>query len=109
MTEWVEVGTTADLRAARNKLVVTVGDTDILVLGHEDAVYAFANKCAHRDRELHKGVVLNGRLICPGHQWAFALGTGWEAIKETCQPVYDVQVTDDRISVSREPRPGCNA
>lgn len=107
MTEWVDVGSLADLKAARNKLVVTVDETDVLVLGHEGSVYAFANKCVHRDRELHKGVVLNGKLVCPGHQWAFVLDTGWEAIKETCQPTFPVQVVDDRIEVGRSPRPDC--
>lgn len=105
MSEWVPVGSVAQLTSSRQRMVVTVGDTDVLVLGHEGEVYAFANKCIHRDRELHKGVILNGKLVCPGHQWAFVLGTGWEAVKETCQPTYDVRIVDDQIEVSAEPRP----
>ena len=35
----------------------------------------------------------------PGHQWAFALDSGWEAIKEECQPTHPVRVADDLVHV----------
>jgi ketosteroid isomerase-like protein len=37
--------------------------------------------------------------VCPGHQWAFALDTGWEAVKEACQPTFPVRLTDDLVEV----------
>ncbi len=55
------------------KVVVDVDGREMLVLAHDGAFYAFDNICIHRERELAKGVVLNGKLVCPGHQWAFAL------------------------------------
>ena len=53
------------------------GRPQVLVLWHGNSVYAFQNICIHQERELVKGVILNNRLICAGHQWAFELGTGW--------------------------------
>jgi nitrite reductase (NADH) small subunit len=32
-------------------------------------------------------------LVCPGHQWSFDLRTGWESVKEQCQPTYTVRIT----------------
>lgn len=101
--QWRDVAALADL-VAKKKLVVDVDDTPVLLLWHQEAPYAFANLCIHRDRELSKGVILKDKLVCPGHQWAFALGTGWESIKHECQPTYAVRVTGERIELDPTPR-----
>jgi nitrite reductase/ring-hydroxylating ferredoxin subunit len=93
---WLDVGGYDELRR-RRKLVVHHGEEEILVLVHDGGLYAFVNHCIHRQRELAKGVVLNGRLICPGHQWAFELGTGWESTKGECQPTFEVKVSEGRV------------
>jgi nitrite reductase (NADH) small subunit len=95
---WIDVGTAADV-AKRKKVVLEAGGRQVLVLAHDGAFYAFDNICIHRQRELSRGVILNGRLICPGHQWAFELGTGWESIKQECQPTYAVRVDGDVVQV----------
>lgn len=95
---WVTAGDARALAKAK-RTVVEVDGHQVLVLAHDGGFYAFANRCIHRDRELAKGVVLNGKLVCPGHQWAFALDTGWEAIKEQCQPVYPVRLVDGIVEV----------
>jgi nitrite reductase (NADH) small subunit len=111
MSEWLTVGTLAELTKAKKKVVTLVDERQILVLVHEGNLYAFDNICVHRDRELHKGVILNGKLVCPGHQWAFALDTGWESIKELCQPTYTVELVGDEVRVdtaSRTAQTGCS-
>jgi nitrite reductase (NADH) small subunit len=42
--------------------------------------------------------------VCPGHQWAFDLQTGWEAIKQECQPTYRVRVDGDVVQVDAASR-----
>ncbi len=101
---WIEVGALAELQR-RRKQVVNVGDTPVVVLWHDDAAYAFQNICIHQQRELVKGVILNNRLVCAGHQWAFELGTGWCRERERSQPVYETRVERDIVYVSSEPRP----
>lgn len=96
--EWVDVVGVDEL-LKRRKLVHLDGDRQILVLAHEGEVHAFDNICIHRERELHRGVILNGKLVCPGHQWAFALGTGVESVRERCQPTYAVRVIDGVVQV----------
>lgn len=97
---WFVVGRAADVEK-RKKVVVDVDGLQILVLAHDGRFFAFDNICIHRERELSKGVILNGKLVCPGHQWAFALDSGWEAIKQVCQPVHAVRVVGDDVVVCR--------
>jgi nitrite reductase (NADH) small subunit len=100
---WLDVGPAADI-ARRRKVVVEHGASQILVLAHDGDFYAFENICIHRQRELARGVVLNGRIVCPGHQWAFDLRTGWESIKQECQPTYRVRVEGDVVQVDTASR-----
>jgi nitrite reductase (NADH) small subunit len=91
----------ADLKEVtrRRKKVVTVDGEDIALFIVGDKVYALHDTCIHQQRSLSKGVLLNGRVICPGHQWAFDLETGWEKDQEECQPTYEVKVEDDAVHV----------
>jgi nitrite reductase (NADH) small subunit len=100
---WLQVGPTADI-ARRKRVVVDNGDTPIVVIAHEGNFYALDNICIHKQRELVKGVVLKDRIVCPGHQWSFELGTGWEAKMGRCQPIYDVKVEDGMVSVDAASR-----
>lgn len=95
---WVTAGDADALTRAR-KTVIDVDGYEVFVLAHDGNLYAFQNRCIHKQRELAKGVVLNGKLVCPGHQWAFALDSGYEAIKEECQPTFAVRVVDGMVEV----------
>lgn len=98
MSLWMDIAGVDELRR-RRKVVVRHDDVDILVLLHDGVPYAFDNTCIHKGRGLDKGVILNGRLVCPGHQWSFDLGTGCEAVKGECQPTFEVKIEDDRVLV----------
>lgn len=98
---WVEAGPVDEVRRAR-KTVVDVDGTPVVVVWHEGELYALANTCIHKQRELAKGVVLHGRLVCPGHQWAFDLASGWCRERERCQPTYPVKVEGDVVWVGSE-------
>lgn len=95
---WIEVGPIEDV-TKRKRVVVEHDGEEILVYTHAGVVHAMANRCIHRDRELVKGVVLRDKLVCPGHQWAFDIGTGWESVKQECQPVFTVEVHEGIVRV----------
>jgi nitrite reductase/ring-hydroxylating ferredoxin subunit len=100
VTQWHEVAKLRDLEA-RKKLAVPVGDTVIALFSIKGAVYALADTCVHEQRQLSKGAVLFGKVVCPGHQWKFDPATGEADGQDRCQPVYPVRVDDDGvISVS---------
>ena len=95
---WVAAGDVATITRSR-KTVIDVDGYEVFVLAHDGNLYAFQNRCIHKQRELARGVVLNGKLVCPGHQWAFELESGYEAIKEECQPMFPVRVVDGIVEV----------
>lgn len=99
---WVEVGTLKELARARKK-VVDAGERQIVVLWHGDRPYALDNICIHQKRELAKGVILNGRIVCPGHQWAYELETGYCKERDRCQPVHPVRIENETVFVDSEP------
>jgi nitrite reductase (NADH) small subunit len=99
---WVEVASRAELEKARKK-VVSADGFDLVLVWHDGQAYAMENICIHKGRELVDGVILNGRLVCPGHQWAYELGTGWCRERERCQPSFPVRVDGDAVLVETEP------
>ena len=73
--EWVKVADIEELIRRRKKMVSVDGE-DIALFLDGDNVYALNDVCIHKQRSLSKGTLLNGRVICPGHQWAYNLETG---------------------------------
>ena len=96
--DWVRVGTIKELQRRRTLVVARLGD-DIVVGWHDDRPFAMANICVHRERELVRGMIFQGRLVCPGHQWGFDLQTGFCTERERSQPVYATRVVDDVVYV----------
>jgi nitrite reductase (NADH) small subunit len=103
MAEWVRVAELSEL-TRRKKKQVTIGDQVIALFFVNDHVYALHDVCIHKQRSLSKGTLFHGRVICPGHQWAYDPATGWEPDQQRCQPTYDVRVDDGVIYVDPEPR-----
>jgi nitrite reductase (NADH) small subunit len=106
--EWIAVATTKDL-ARRRKLRVDVNGVPVALFQADGQVYAFADTCIHQERSLAKGTLLHGRVICPGHQWAFELDDGYEESQDRYQPTYSVRVEEDTIYVDPTPRVGSSA
>lgn len=93
MGEWVRCADLAELARSKKKQVVVGGEAIALFLIN-GTVFALHDVCIHKQRSLSKGAVLNGRIICPGHQWSFDPATGWVEDQGRCQPTYDVRVED---------------
>ena len=96
---WVQAASVDEL-TKRRKLKVETEAGEIVVLWHNDSPHALANICVHRDRELVNGTVFNGRLVCPGHQWAFDLDTGYCKERERVQPVYETRIEDGVVQIN---------
>jgi nitrite reductase (NADH) small subunit len=95
---WVRVAELSAL-ARRRRTAVQVGDQEIALFLVGDKVYALADICIHKQRNLSKGTVFNGTVVCPGHQWTFDLETGYECDQDEYQPTYDVKVEDGGVYV----------
>ena len=73
--KFVLAGTLADLNA-KGRLVVRGSHRPILILGDQDRVYAFDNRCPHMGFPLDRGSVEDGILTCHWHHARFDLASG---------------------------------
>jgi nitrite reductase/ring-hydroxylating ferredoxin subunit len=101
--DWLAVAELSHLTARKRKQVDVNGVPVALFLVGQD-VYALADTCIHKQRSLSKGVLLNGCIVCPGHQWEFDPATGYEATQDRYQPTYGVRVEDGTVYVTTSPR-----
>src|SRR5512146_1496798 len=72
---YVRVSRLDELRAKR-MMVVKGERCPILVVCHDDRVYALDNRCPHMGFPLHRGSVADGILTCHWHHARFDLCTG---------------------------------
>jgi nitrite reductase/ring-hydroxylating ferredoxin subunit len=95
--------------------VVTVGSRKILVLNHENQLYAVENTCPHLKVPLKSGKIENGAIVCSFHRSAFDLNNGevkawcpWPPVvgglmsmvsKEKNLPVFPLRVEDGSILI----------
>ncbi|MGL4487840.1 MAG: nitrite reductase small subunit NirD [Rhizobiaceae bacterium] len=73
---WVAIGMIDDipLRGAR---CVKNGDMTIAVFRTADnKVFAIEDKCPHKNGPLSQGIVHDGCVTCPLHNWVISLETG---------------------------------
>ncbi|WP_420637813.1 Rieske (2Fe-2S) protein [Candidatus Poriferisocius sp.] len=96
---WV-AAVAVDVLAKRRKLKIDTDVGEIVLLWHEGRACALANICIHRERELVNGTIFNGRIVCPGHQWAFDLETGYCKEREETQPVHPTRIEDDMVLIN---------
>lgn len=98
MGGWLYAAELAALERRKKFRAVVAGEAVALFLVGGD-VFALQDTCVHKQRKLSSGVVWQGKVICPGHQWAFDPETGWNEENERCQPVYDVLVTEGSVYI----------
>lgn len=103
MPEWLAVAQLSEL-ARRKKTQVDVEGEPVALFLVGSRVFALADTCIHKQRSLSKGVLLNDRIVCPGHQWEFDPATGYVEDQDRYQPTYDVRVEGDTVYVATRPR-----
>jgi nitrite reductase (NADH) small subunit len=81
--------------ARRKRKQVSVAGCPIALFLVDGEVYALDDTCIHQERSLAKGTLLNGQVICPGHQWKFDPRTGQPEDQDGCLATYAVQVTEE--------------
>jgi nitrite reductase (NADH) small subunit len=103
MSEWYAVATVSDM-TLRKKKAVDVAGTAVALFFVKGTVYALNDICMHEQRQLSKGALLFGKIICPGHQWKFDPASGEPEDQDGCQPTHAVKIDDDGtiyVSLSR--------
>ena len=90
-----------------SKRCVKVGETEILLIHHDQGLVAVQADCPHAGAPLVEGAVCNGRLVCPWHMATFELPTGQllEPPAMTSLKTYPVRIDGAQILVDSNPLP----
>lgn len=73
---WVEVGQLDDIPRQGSRCIAA-GDLEIAVFRTaDDQVFALEDKCPHKNGPLSQGIVHDGCVTCPLHNWVISLETG---------------------------------
>jgi nitrite reductase (NADH) small subunit len=83
---------------------VQLGESQVGLFRTPEGFFAIDNICPHRGAPLHDGMVADGYVTCPWHQWQFQLGDGvCRNIPKVRVASYPVEVRDGAIWVDLPP------
>lgn len=104
VANWVEIGRLDDI-PRRGARCVTKGSMTIAIFRTaEDRVFALEDKCPHRQGPLSQGIVHDGCVTCPLHNWVISLETGAAlGADEGSTLSFPVRVEGDRVLLSIGP------
>lgn len=97
-SNWFEIGTLDDI-PRRGARCVKNGDMTIaLFRTADDRVFALEDKCPHRGGPLSEGIVHDGCVTCPLHNWVISLETGLaQGADEGSTLSFPVRIDGDRV------------
>lgn len=101
MSNWIEVGPLEEIPRLGARVVRTE-DFDIAVFRNaSDQVFALKDQCPHKQGPLSQGIVHDGKVTCPLHNWKIELASG-EAVApdEGCTNTYEVKVENGTIMLN---------
>ncbi len=92
---WIAIGALDDIPRLGARRIV-MGETTIAVFRtNDDAVHAIEDKCPHRNGPLSQGIVHDGCVTCPLHNWVISLETGQaQGADEGSVRVFRVQLSE---------------
>jgi len=82
---------------------VKLGETQVGLFRNQEGILAVNNVCPHRGGPLNEGVVTDGVVACPWHQWQFQLEDGvCQNLPKVRIAAYPVEVRDGAIWINVE-------
>ncbi len=99
--QWTLVGAVTDI-PRQGARCVKRGDMTVAVFRtSDDRVFALEDKCPHKNGPLSQGIVHDGCVTCPLHNWVISLETGSaQGADEGQTASFPVKVEDGRIYLS---------
>src|SRR5438270_123812 len=100
MAEFRKLATKADLPAENKAKEFSLEGKMICVANVGGVISAMDNVCIHRGGPLGTGVVMEGKVICPWHGWAYDTQTGAVAHNPAIKAqVFQIKVEGDDVLV----------
>ena len=99
--EWTLVGTVDDIPRQGARCVKN-GDMTVAVFRtSDDRIFALEDKCPHKNGPLSQGIVHDGCVTCPLHNWVISLETGSaQGADEGQTASFPVKLDGGRIYIS---------
>lgn len=95
---WVAVGTINDIPLRGARCVKNGAMTIAIFRTAANEIYALEDKCPHRQGPLSQGIVHDGCVTCPLHNWVISLATGKaQGADEGATLVFPVKVEGQAI------------
>lgn len=100
---WVDVGATDDV-PQRGARCVNKGDLTVAIFRTaDDQFFALEDKCPHKHGPLSQGIVHDGCVTCPMHNWVISLSSGQaQGADEGQTRTFTIQVRDGRLFLDLE-------
>lgn len=100
MSEWVDVGTAAELEST-SRLEADVDGYRVRVARVTGRLYAFEDRCTHDDSPFDDAPIEDCEIICPRHGARFSLQSGEALSPPAYEPlrIFEVRENDGRIQV----------
>ncbi len=73
---WINIGRLSDIPKQGSRCVVAGELTIAVFRTKDDKVFALEDKCPHKNGPLSQGIVHDGCVTCPLHNWIISLETG---------------------------------
>lgn len=107
--DWILIGAIDDI-PRQGARCVTAGETTIAVFRTgDDRVFALEDKCPHRAGPLSQGIVHDGCVTCPLHNWVISLADGTaQGADEGATPSFPVRLEGRSVFLSLPPSPEPN-
>ena len=97
---WIEIGEIRDI-PLRGSHCVSYGEKTIAVFRtSENDIYALEDNCPHKNGPLSQGIVHDGCVTCPLHNWVISLETGQAQGADNGQTnTFPIKVQDQKILI----------
>ncbi|KEO51520.1 nitrite reductase small subunit NirD [Thioclava pacifica] len=98
---WVAIGPLSEIPRQGSRRVLW-GKTKIAVFRmSDDRVYALEDKCPHKNGPLSEGIVHDGCVTCPLHNWVISLETGSaQGADEGRTRTFPVRIEDETVLIA---------
>lgn len=105
-TEWIDLGTCADIPADRARVITVRGHGPIAVYRDADTLHAISGVCAHQGGPLGEGKIVGGCVTCPWHGYQYRASDGCSPPPYTERiATYELRVDGGRVLLNPRSNP----
>lgn len=95
---WIKIGALNDIPEQGARCITAGALTIAIFRGANDEVFALEDKCPHKHGPLSQGIVHDGCVTCPLHNWIISLSTGEaQGADEGATRRFDVKVENGDV------------